>query len=306
MSLTGLLKTSPDLRDLLDAALKPAPALRVPPPQVPRLCAPDRANVVGTANDYALRWRLERYYRIRGVPVVLGPWVAEHGAQLSRMGSVGAEAGPLVQNLLDEGRRAHARFVGGDEKYLSAESCRALLGLAALDFIYRQGDASVVFAGVPKEDVQDLMGLARVRDEALLGGAGRVVLNPHFGQASELVGGADADFLLDGLLVDLKTVLRPNLTAEVRRQLLGYVVCWQLNGERVNEDLAVRLEEVGVCFGRHGYTVREGLEELTDVAHLPRLAREFKTLVRGVGRGRGGVSTVRPQTSPSPRRKTGQ
>lgn len=294
MSLAGLLKTSSELRDLLDAALKPAPALRPPPPQVQRLCAPDRANVVGTANDYALRWRLERYYRHKGVPVVLGPWVAEHGAQLARMGLVGAEAGPLVQDLLDEGRRAHTRFVTGEEKHLSAESCRALLGLAALDFIYRQGDASVVFAGVPKEDVLDLMGLARVRDEALLGATGRVVLNPHFGRASELVGGADADFLLDDLLVDLKTVLRPNLTAEVRRQLLGYVVCWHLNGERVNEDLPVRLNEVGVCFGRHGYTVREPLENLTDVAGLPRLAREFETFVRGVGRGRAGAGNRSP------------
>ncbi|MFC5849600.1 hypothetical protein [Deinococcus petrolearius] len=304
MSLTGLLKASLELRDLLDAALKPAPALRVPPPQVSRLCSPDRANVVGTANDYALRWRLERYYRNKGVPVVLNPWVAEHGAQLSRMGMVGAQAGPRVQHLLEQGRQAHGRFVRGDEKHLSAESCRALLGLAALDFISRQGDVSVVFAEVPKEDLQDLMGLARTRDAALLSATERVVLNPHFGRASELVGGADADFLLDGLLVDLKTVLRPALTAEVRRQLLGYVVCWHLNGERVNEDLPVRLGEVGVCFGRHGYTVREGLEDLTDVAGLPYLAREFKALVQGLGRERGGAPTARPQASPRPGRKT--
>jgi len=305
MSLTGLLKASRELRDLLDAAMKPAPALRVPPPQALKLCSPDRANVVGTANDYALRWRLERYYRNKGVPVVLNPWVAEHGARLSRMGVVGAQAGPRVQDLLTEGRRAHERFVRGDEKQLSAESCRALLGLAALDFIYRQGDVSVVFAERPKEDIDDLMGLARTRDEALLKATERVVLNPHFGRASELVGGADADFLLDGLLVDLKTVLRPALTAEVRRQLLGYVVCWHLNGERVNEDLAVRLNEVGVYFGRHGYTVREPLEDLTDVTGLPRLAREFETLVCGLGRERGGAA-ARPQAFQRLRRKPPQ
>lgn len=57
MSLMGLLKASRELRDLLNASLNPAPVLRVPLPQAPRLCSPDRANAVGTANDYARRWR---------------------------------------------------------------------------------------------------------------------------------------------------------------------------------------------------------------------------------------------------------
>ena len=279
MSLTSLLARR-DVRALLDRHLLDPPRRPVPPLLTPRSGV--TPTLVGTANDYALRWRLERYYTHRNTPVVSGPWVAQEMARAILTGRAFAWRAPEAQARLQAGRRAHARFFSGEERQLSAASARALLGLAQLDQVYREGLEAPLTQALDERDVQDLLALQGPVDEALLRARERVVLNPHFGRASRLVGGADADFVLDGTLIDLKTVSRGVIGVEVRRQLLGYLLLWELDGRRLNGDTPVTLNAVGVYLARHRTLISWPLEDLIGPGSLPALAAEFAQLVAAV------------------------
>ena len=49
------------------------------------------------------------------------------------------------------------------------------------------------------------------------------VLNPTF-EGSRTVGGADADFIMEDCLIEIKTSIHPKICADWLRQLLGYVI----------------------------------------------------------------------------------
>ena len=71
-------------------------------------------------------------------------------------------------------------------------------------------------------DLADLM--TKLRDSPLAGMVGRPThLNPKL-QGSALVGGADADLVLDGVLIEVKTTSRTAMTREAGYQLLGYLL----------------------------------------------------------------------------------
>lgn len=65
------------------------------------------------------------------------------------------------------------------------------------------------------------MRLVRAVPREMLVARQRATLNPTFGEASALVGGADADFVIDHTLVDIKTTKYPELKREIPHQLVG-------------------------------------------------------------------------------------
>jgi len=120
------------------------------------------------------------------------------------------------------------------------------------------------------------------------------VLNPTFDGSLD-VGGADADLIVDGCLLEVKTTVDPRaLPSKVVYQLLGYVLL-----DYSNEFV---IDSVGFYLARQAILVRWPLGELlTGIVgrrvSLPRLRREFRTLLGGDHhrqRRRG----VRPVLSP--------
>ena len=69
-------------------------------------------------------------------------------------------------------------------------------------------------------------------------------LNPTF-EGSRDVGGADADLVVNGTLIDIKTTVRPEIKPDWIRQLLGYVLL----------DYSVRhqIKAIGLYMARQGY-----------------------------------------------------
>jgi hypothetical protein len=92
-------------------------------------------------------------------------------------------------------------------------------------------------------------------------------LNPTFAGSAAL-GGADADLIVDGLLVDLKTVKQPRLGREAFWQIAGYALA--------DFDDRYQIKRVGLYYSRHGrlytWNLRDFLSELagrdTDVGQL--------------------------------------
>lgn len=250
-----------------DVAAKLAP-LR---PKLPRkiavpLKAEPRSNhymLVGTAFDYFLRFELQR----RSPRAITKPWVAELAPDLLRFST---EAGPVVKltgpsdktwkqiwvsvsAVLANAKAAVAMYL--NNKTPNDEDLIDLAGhairLAKLDAIYRAHVLDPGFEKADLEDVRDLVNLLRLVpfDELLC--EAPLFLNPTFGDWSRLVGGADADLITGGLLVDFKTGKEGRIHARDLDQLLGYF--FLAGRQRQSEPNFPVIKRLGLYFSRHAY-----------------------------------------------------
>ena len=100
------------------------------------------------------------------------------------------------------------------------------------------------------------------------------ILNPEF-VASRWVGGADADFVVDGTLVDLKTTANHAVTVDMLRQMAGYAALQTMGGIKTDDGPhATPFERVELYFARYATTAtwaiadlfpKDGFEQFCDV-----------------------------------------
>jgi hypothetical protein len=120
-----------------------------------------------------------------------------------------------------------------------------------------------------------------------------VNLNPTFAGSRD-VGGADADLIVNGCLIDLKASINPVIDAKWLRQLAGYVL--------LDYEDEHHIDSVGVYMARQGALLRWPLDEFVHMltgdaaASVADLRREFRTLctaprpiAEGTERGRSGL-----------------
>jgi len=107
-------------------------------------------------------------------------------------------------------------------------------------------------------DVAALTALFTERQPDLAGSHHQVISNPIFDRSGDL-GGADADLVVDGTLLELKTVKTPVLNKTTVWQILGYLLADTSDRHRIRK--------VGWYFSRHGYLWRLPVEELLARLH---------------------------------------
>ena len=95
-------------------------------------------------------------------------------------------------------------------------------------------------------DIEALAQLFEANQPTLLN-AGKVELNPTFGETSYLLGGADADLIVDGRLLDIKTKMAASIDRVDLWQILGYALA--------DTDDEFDIREVGFYFSRQGVQV---------------------------------------------------
>lgn len=288
MSLTSLLDRHPEVARGL-AELVPDSA-RPPRIHTPMRAPPvtDHYALIGTAFDYLLRFEVQRRYP----RAVAQTWVAQDGVdtlvRLSRAPdakgrvmlhyrviggpgtsldrkSLGKFAG-TGRRILAVAKREVATYTNlsdpsATEKFGAAEHA---LRLAKLDGLFRRGEIDVTMDSSDEGDVHDLLRLldiipfdrldVRLRE-------GLVLLNPTFGTFSGMVGGADADLVASGLLLDIKTTMYPNFAnPKWLPQVIGYAILADLHR---GEDLSFpKVGEVGFYFSRHGEVQTVSYDEI--------------------------------------------
>jgi hypothetical protein len=122
--------------------------------------------------------------------------------------------------------------------------------------------AEQLLAAVPDAAVDDLVSMlaccAGTRQWERLRGRRPVVCGPTFA-GSNLVGGADADVIAGGLLVDIKATVCPERAKlEMFRQLLGYLL--------LDTDDRYQLTGAGIFLARHGVLIDWPLPKLLALA----------------------------------------
>lgn len=265
MSLTSFVESTEVRRRFREEFEKPrmeATPDRIVPP------ISDRPSRVGTAFDYLLRFCVQRLN-----PEVTKDreWVAESALQLLS-GVQKENAAELIQRAKD----ARDEYVATGD--LSRNVLEATLHLARLDLVVRTSSADGLDVGAPdpikEDDLQDLRQLHEAVPIGQFQADERCLLNPTFGKASALVGGADADLLLDDTLIDIKTVKEASFSREMLNQLLGYYTLHIIGGIG-GVDPKPTIRRVGVYFSRHAYLHALPLEQVVDRSTYPDFVEWF-------------------------------
>ena len=242
MSLTLMLQV-PVVRDLFRATFGFQP-YRVDAKTVAVPPAGGNQAAVGTAFDYLVRFWLERHHP----DAEKGPWIAENGVMI--LEDMAAQD-PQYAGLPRAAHETIVRAKSEHRAYLRTGDptdgmMHSALELAELDVVYRAMITGDVGKEPSKEDVADLHALWETMEGGDLGRfRSPLSLNPEFGEASDLVGGADADLIAGGDLVEIKTVKLPRFKQKYFNQLAGYALLHRLAGR---PDFGC----IGIYFSRHG------------------------------------------------------
>ena len=206
----------------------------------------DRHALVCTAFDYLLRFHLQRTFP----KAVHGEWAARHAVNLVRkLGEVPgewADAVLPVADLLYRAEKEHQKFIKTGD--ITRTFVRSVLLMAPLDMIYRTGRLVSLEQDrrTTALDIKDLQSLIEIAQNSGHFQPDRaVVLNPTFSKCPKDVGKADADLIIDGTLIDIKTTRHLRLTQAMYSQLLGYHALSKLDGR-------FGIDRAGIYFARYG------------------------------------------------------
>ena len=243
-----------------------------------------RYSTVGTAFDYLLRFVIQK---LNPDAIDKGYWVAENSVEL------------LEQDvsLFDKGKK----IVSGARKHfveyletgqMSDELIESTLLLATLDPIFRAGVGHEMIGKADKADIRDLKAILSVVDERIFTSTKLCLVNPTFGAASVLVGGADADLVIDDTLIDIKTTKNLVLDRKMLDQVLGYYVLHCI-GSVGGLKPKIPINKLAIYFSRYGYLHVIQVSELVNMSTFPdfvqwfqhRAAEAFPTNA-GIGRRR--------------------
>lgn len=246
------------------------------------------SRIVGTAFDYLLRFLLQRINAVAQTR----RWVAEAGVE-----RIGASESEYVydldrktllykadrqrrkaDNYINDARREHRAYletgVVTDKLLISA------LRLAYLDVAYRASPDRIDWRGLKSPDrkhVADLRALLALVNESAFKAKRTCLLNPEFGAASPLVGGADADLLIDDCLIDIKTTKNPHLDVRDFFQLIGYYLLHGFDGIHCDysKTEAHEINFLAIYFSRYGFLWKVAVEEVLPPNSVHETARWF-------------------------------
>lgn len=249
MSLTSFVNSTPEVRDRLNETF-PNHGNRV---DTPLQAPPQTTNYahVGMAFDYLVRFWLD--YHTDTPPT--REWVADTGLKLVET---------HYAEYVDAAHEAMERAKGLYNDYLdSGELTRPLIeatfDLARLESVYRgRADGLDALGDYNDADILDCIQLYETLTNSDVFDGEEFKLNPTFGMGSHLVGGADADVIMDGTLIELKTTKDPTFKANYWRQLIGYCILVDIHNTLcdididANDEPLPKIQEVGVYFARHG------------------------------------------------------
>lgn len=212
--------------------------------------------IVGTAFDYIIRFMVQHFNKEKRVHH--RNWVAE--ASFIRLSKVlaGTELAQL-QNRFKKAKASYQKFIATGK--ISKELLKDALFLAKLDLYFR---SRLLVPDLFREnplDVLDLENLYKNIKTADFKCRNHCFINPVFGEGSVLVGGADADLILDGMLIDIKVTKDLKLKRDYLNQLIGYYILALIGG--INEGhKGTLIRKVGIYFARHGVIWSVSLSEL--------------------------------------------
>jgi len=244
--------------------------------------------LVGTAFDYLLRFYVERL----NPNAITRRWVAELAIShpLSPIladvtvymdGTISFRETPLtrkVEQMIQQGKKAHTEYIASG--VLTVELIKSCLLLAQSDQIFRGGKIGARIVDetlriVQEEDIADLWNLISIVDPNIFRARELCLLNPTFGEGSNLVGGADADLVIDDTIIEIKTTKNLKLRRAYFDQLLGYYILHEISGVGGLQPKP-KISKVAIYFSRFAHLYVIDLQDIIDPRTFPDFVRWFK------------------------------
>lgn len=235
--------------------------------------------LVGTSFDYLFRF----YMEYENPHCITKSWVAEHSIVLLKqtIDEYGkktpkemTDAFEKMTLCLQDAKDTHREYMKSGN--LSDDLIKSSIILAQMDAFYRSGRIPPTLGQVESGDVQDLRNLISLVKPETFKAKETCFLNPTFGYGSQLVGGADADLIVDDILVDIKTTKFLLFTQEQYNQLIGYYILSKLG--KINESEDIPISKIGIYFSRHGILHTISAKEIEEHPNFTKFVDVFEKL----------------------------
>jgi hypothetical protein len=239
--------------------------------------------LVEGAFGYLLRFRLQRINPKASVSA----WAAEAGVK--RIGV--AHEDVTGMDVLTPSRhprelRAAAYIADAKRRYqayiedghVTDELLVSVYRLAHLELAIHGGADRIDWRSINylrATDAEDLRALLDLVDEKTLR-ARTCILDPRL-PASEIVGGADPDFILDDCIVDVTTSHKPSFDLRDFYRLVGYFLLVGLGGvtDGAGNQKRSSVSSIGVYFARFGQFWKVPVKEILPPSAVPEMTRWF-------------------------------
>lgn len=165
-----------------------------------------------------------------------------------------------ANNIVLEAKENLHNFLKSGE--INDSLIKSALLLAQLEPIYRAGLIDTNIGIIDNRDVEDLRNLLSLFNPKDFKAKEICLLNPSFNY-SGLVGGADADLVIDDMLIDIKTTKNLELRRSDFNQIIGYYALYEIggiNGMPQNYDI----KRLGIYFSRYGYLYLIDVQRIID------------------------------------------
>lgn len=173
----------------------------------------------------------------------------------------------LKENFLETGR-------------LSRELIRQTLRMSYIDPVLRSGRGiEDIGKDADQLDIEDIEQQFSLIDDKLFKSKNRCLLNPTFGKGSQLVGGADADLIIDDKLIDIKTTQKLELSLSDFCQVVGYLLLHRIGGTS-SDSGEIKIEQLGIYYSRYGYLFLFNVTDLISENSLNTFTKWFENYVR--------------------------
>ncbi len=245
---------------------------------------------VGTVFDYLVRFNLERlnkdctnkrdgWVAQRGYKAILDDLSGQEeitiGYHQDRQINVG-EFKMFLKQAFQAAQDNYYRFLknGLFTRGLVESTCF----LNKLDIRVRVGIIDAKIDQVDDTMIDDLLMLISIVNWNLFKAKNSCFLNPTFGKGSKLVGGADADLIIDDLLIDIKTNQSLKLERSDLSQLIGYYLLSLYNANNGGKDLEIK--RIGIYFARFNCLWIISLNEYFLEEEFQKRLSEFEMLIK--------------------------
>ena len=130
---------------------------------------------------------------------------------------------------------------------------------------------------VDKKDIKDLRNLISLLHSKrnLFLSRKHCLLNLTFGEASKMIGGADADVVIDDIIIDIKTTINADFTRDQFNQILGYYLLNSIGGiNGINKK--VKINRIGIYSSRFGEMLLVPIKNIIEEDKMKNFLEWFK------------------------------
>lgn len=180
-----------------------------------------------------------------------------------------------ANEIVLQAKKEYARFLNSGR--LTKRLIKSTVFLARLDGKLRGGVPAekLDLDNVDEKDITDLRNLIKAVNWDDFKARKICLLNPTFGEASRLVGGADADVVIDDTLIEIKTTKKWELKRDYFNQLIGYCCLYCIGGiDGLPKNR--KIKRFGIYFSRYAHLHMLPIGELIDQQRFAKFLRWFK------------------------------